>query len=156
MPALIRQTGNERFGYDAFRRLIQFFGKVALGVGDAFRRPVEGNQVERQRESGRDLEADDLNELGTAFWGSCWRHTGRRFPQIPMNNWKSRSSRFSAPGTEACVDYRREFKITPAMANGTAVNIVTMVFGNVGDDSATGVGFTRNPGTGENHFTAST
>jgi pyruvate,orthophosphate dikinase len=78
-------------------------------------------------------------------------NTGKPFPRTPTSNSKSRSRRvFRSWNGKRAIDYRKQFKITKEMANGTAVNVCTMVFGNMGNDSGTGVGFTRNPGTGEN------
>ena len=79
--------------------------------------------------------------------------TGRPFPEDPYQQLEiAIKAVFNSWMGKRAVDYRREFHITPDMANGTAVNVVTMVFGNLGNDSATGVAFTRNPGTGENHL----
>jgi len=148
----IKATGDERFGYDAYRRFIQLFGKVALGVPDeAFDK--EFNQVKEAAHAKQDVDltAADLKEMSERFLKVVEEHTGKPFPSDPMvqleiavkavfNSWTGRRA----------VDYRKQFHITPEMANGTAVNVCTMVFGNRGNDSATGVGFTRNPGTGEN------
>ncbi|MGY6215709.1 pyruvate, phosphate dikinase [Methylolobus aquaticus] len=154
LQGLIAQTQNERFGYDAYRRFIQLFGKVALGVPDElFDRQFD--EVKRQAGVKADigLNAAHLKDIAERFLIVVKEHTGKPFPedvyeqleiaiQAVFNSWMGKRA----------VDYRREFHITPEMANGTAVNVVTMVFGNMGDDCATGVGFTRNPGTGENEM----
>ncbi|MEA1050242.1 pyruvate, phosphate dikinase [Lamprobacter modestohalophilus] len=148
----IKATGDDRFGYDSYRRFIQLFGKVALGVSDeAFDKEFNAVKEAAHAKQDVDLSAADLKEMSERFLKVVEEHTGKPFPADPMiqleiavkavfNSWMGRRA----------VDYRNQFHITPEMANGTAVNICTMVFGNRGNDSATGVGFTRNPGTGEN------
>ncbi|CAK0759312.1 Pyruvate, phosphate dikinase [Gammaproteobacteria bacterium] len=154
LRALIAQTGNERFGYDAYRRFIQLFGKVALGVPDKeFDQPLEEIKRDRKASSDVDLTAEDLAEVASRFLAVVEKHTGQAFPEDPNEQLRiAIQAVFNSWMGKRAVDYRREFKITPEMANGTAVNICTMVFGNMGNDSATGVAFTRNPGTGENEF----
>jgi len=152
LHGLIAQTGNERFGYDAYRRFIQLFGKVALGVPDE---KFDEHFEEIKRRAGVKvdigLSADDLKEISERFRKVVQEHTGRPFPEDVYEQLRiSIQAVFNSWMGKRAVDYRREFKITPSMANGTAVNVVTMVFGNMGPDSATGVGFTRDPGTGEN------
>jgi len=152
LQGLIRQTANERFAYDAYRRFIQLFGKIALGVPDEHfdeRMAV----VKRKYGARSDLELDaaHLKELAAEFLEIVKRHSGKPFPQDPHEQLEiAVGAVFRSWMGKRAVDYRRQFKITPQMANGTAVNICTMVFGNMGSDSGTGVGFTRNPGTGEN------
>jgi len=152
LAGLIRQTGNERFGYDAYRRFIQLFGKVALGIHDEkFDEPFEEIKKREGVKADIGLSADHLREISEVFLEVVRHETGRPFPsnvyeqleiaiRAVFNSWLGKRA----------IDYRREFHITPDMANGTAVNVCTMVFGNMGSSSATGVGFTRNPGTGEN------
>src|SRR5512139_2917300 len=154
LAGLIRRTGNERFGYDAWRRLIQLFGKVALGVPDAlFDEQFEAVKGRVGVKHDVMLGADELREIGERFLQVVQRHTGRPFPSDPYEQLEiAIKAVFNSWLGKRAIDYRREFGITPAMANGTAVNVVTMVFGNMGNDSATGVGFTRNPATGENHL----
>ncbi len=152
LEGLISQTGKERFGYDAYRRFIQLFGKVALGVPDQLF-DTEFEAVKRKAGVSVDvgLEADHLKEISQRFLAVVQKHTGRPFPEDPYEQLEiAIKAVFNSWMGKRAVDYRREFHITPEMANGTAVNIVTMVFGNMGNDCATGVGFTRNPGTGEN------
>ena len=154
LAALIEETSDPRFAYDAYRRFIQLFGKVALGIEDE-KFDAHFNAVKRYAGIKADvaLSADQLQEISELFLQVVHEETGKPFPedvyeqleiaiQAVFNSWLGRRA----------VDYRREFHITPDVANGTAVNIVTMVFGNMGDDCATGVGFTRNPGTGINEM----
>jgi pyruvate,orthophosphate dikinase len=152
LAGLIRRTGNERFGYDAWRRFIQLFGKVAMGVPDELF-DEQFNAVKDRAGVKADvaLGADHLREIGERFLGAVQQYTGRPFPSDPYEQLEiAIKAVFDSWTGKRAIDYRREFKITPDLANGTAVNVMTMVFGNMGDDSATGVGFTRNPGTGEN------
>jgi pyruvate,orthophosphate dikinase len=148
----IRATGDARFGYDAYRRFIQLFGKVALGVPDtAFDAEFEVVKEAAHAKQDVDLSANDLKEVTERFLKVVETHTGHPFPSDPYRQLEiAIKAVFNSWGGKRAVDYRRQFHITPDMANGTAVNVVTMVFGNRGDDSATGVAFTRNPGSGEN------
>jgi len=152
LKGLIRQTANERFAYDAYRRFIQLFGKIALGVGNEH---FDERMTAIKRKYGArldlDLEAKHLRELAEEFLAIVKHHTGKPFPQDPYEQLEiSVAAVFRSWMGKRAVDYRKQFKITKDMANGTAVNVCTMVFGNMGNDSGTGVGFTRNPGTGEN------
>jgi pyruvate,orthophosphate dikinase len=148
----IRSTGDARFGYDAYRRFIQLFGKVALGVPDAaFDHELEAVKEAAHAKQDVDLSAHDLKEVSERFLKVVEAHTGHPFPSDPYRQLEiAIKAVFNSWGGKRAVDYRKQFHITPDMANGTAVNVVTMVFGNRGDDSATGVAFTRNPGSGEN------
>ncbi len=152
IKGLISQTKNERFGYDAYRRFIQLFGKVALGVPDEkFDKHFEEVKKRAGVKVDVGLNTSDLQEISERFLGVVKEHTGRPFPEDVFEQLEiSIKAVFNSWMGKRAIDYRREFKITPAMANGTAVNVVTMVFGNMGNDCATGVGFTRDPGTGEN------
>jgi pyruvate,orthophosphate dikinase len=156
LQGLIEQTGNERFGYDAYRRFIQLFGKVALGVPEAeFDAEFEAVKQAAGVKQDVGLTAANLAEIAERFLAVVERVTGRPFPADPYAQLEiAIKAVFNSWMGKRAVDYRREFKITPEMANGTAVNVVAMVFGNMGDEgdnwSATGVGFTRDPGTGEN------
>ena len=154
LQGMIEQTGNPRFAYDAYRRFIQLFGKVALGVPDKrFDEQLEEIKKKAGAKTDVQLKQEDLKEAGERFLAVIEEETGSPLPadvfeqlevavKAVFNSWMGRRA----------VDYRREFGITPDIANGTAVNIVAMVFGNMGNDSATGVAFTRDPGTGENVF----
>ncbi|MDX1345556.1 MAG: pyruvate, phosphate dikinase, partial [Sedimenticolaceae bacterium] len=148
----IAQTGDPRFAYDAWRRFIQLFGKVAMGVPDElFDKQFEEVKAQAHVTEDVGLSADNLREICDRFLKVFEKHTGRPFPQDPYEQLEiAIQAVFRSWMGKRAVDYRREFNITPDMANGTAVNICTMVFGNRGNDSATGVAFTRNPATGEN------
>ena len=154
LQGLIAQTGNERFAFDAWRRFIQLFGKIALGVPDE---PFDAAMTALKRRVGAsqdvDLSEEHLAELADQFAAIVQKHTGQPFPEDPAQQLEiAIGAVFRSWNGKRAIDYRKQFKITKEMANGTAVNICTMVFGNMGDDSGTGVGFTRNPGTGENQI----
>jgi pyruvate, orthophosphate dikinase len=154
IKGLIKQTKNERFAWDAYRRFIQLFGKIALGIADEH---FDGKMAEVKGRYGAkqdvDLKAEHLKELADAFLAIVHAHSGKPFPQDPYEQLEiAVKAVFRSWNGKRAIDYRKQFKITPAMANGTAVNVCTMVFGNMGNDSGTGVGFTRNPGTGENQI----
>ena len=151
LKGLIAQTGNERFTWDAYRRFIQLFGKIAMGLPDEEFDTVMA-AIKRKHGAVHDVElnTDALQELTQGFLAVYRERTGRPLPADPYEQLEhSIQAVFQSWNGKRAVDYRRQFRITPAMANGTAVNVCTMVFGNMGDDSATGVGFTRNPATGE-------
>ncbi|HEX8964734.1 MAG TPA: pyruvate, phosphate dikinase [Rhodocyclaceae bacterium] len=152
LKGLIKQTKNERFAWDAYRRFIQLFGKIAMGVADEhFDEKMNEIKAKYKAKQDVELKAEQLKELTQEFLGVYQRHTGKTFPQDPYEQLEiAIKAVFRSWNGKRAIDYRKQFKITPAMANGTAVNICTMVFGNMGNDSGTGVGFTRNPGTGEN------
>ncbi|MBY0576984.1 MAG: pyruvate, phosphate dikinase [Gallionellaceae bacterium] len=152
LKGLIKQTSNERFAYDAYRRFIQLFGKIALNISDEH---FDERMAAIKRKYGApldvDLNVDHLKELTGEFLGIVERQTGKPFPQDPYEQLEiSVGAVFGSWMGKRAVDYRKQFRITKDQAYGTAVNICTMVFGNMGNDSGTGVGFTRNPGTGEN------
>ena len=152
LPGLIKLTGNERFARDAYRRFIQLFGKVALGISDEkFDKPFDAIKKREGLTEDTELSADHFREIGDLFLDVVRNETGNPFPEDVYEQLQlSVKAVFQSWLGKRAIDYRHEFKITANMANGTAVNIQTMVFGNMGDDCATGVGFTRNPGTGEN------
>lgn len=141
VQGLIDQTGDSRFAYDTYRRFIQLFGKVVLRVNDEkFPKMFDEKMA----------TAEDLKATVEKFKEICQNETGEPFPDDPYDQLnRAVAAVFESWNTKRCVDYRREFKIGPDIANGTAVNVVTMVFGNMGSDSGTGVVFTRDPGTGE-------
>lgn len=149
---LIKQTENERFGYDAYRRFIQLFGKVALGVPDEkFDEVFEEIKQRVGVKVDVGLKATELKEISERFLNVVNETLKKPFPEDVYEQLEiAIKAVFNSWMGKRAIDYRREFKITPEMANGTAVNVVTMVFGNMGNDCATGVGFTRDPGTGEN------
>ncbi len=152
LSGMIAQTHNERFGYDAYRRFIQLFGNIALDVPNGlFDEQFEAVKGEEGVSVDVDLTAENLREISERFLRVVKQYTGRDFPDGPMEQLEiAIKAVFNSWMGKRAIDYRREFNITEDMANGTAVNVQTMVFGNMGDDCATGVAFTRNPGTGEN------
>ncbi|MFA6016226.1 MAG: pyruvate, phosphate dikinase [Gallionellaceae bacterium] len=152
LQGLIKQTNNPRFAYDTYRRFIQLFGKIALNIKDEYFDECMST-IKRKYGAAQDLDLDveHLQELTQEYLAIVQRQSGKAFPQDPFEQLEiSVGAVFGSWMGKRAVDYRRQFKITKDMANGTAVNVCTMVFGNMGNDSATGVGFTRNPGTGEN------
>lgn len=152
LKGLIADTKNERFCYDAYRRFIQLFGKVALGVPDElFDAEFESVKKRARVSQDVDLSAQQLSEICSLFLQVVRQYTEKPFPDDPYEQLEiAIKAVFHSWMGKRAIDYRREFKITPDMADGTAVNIVAMVFGNMDNNSATGVGFTRDPGTGEN------
>ncbi len=152
IEGLIQITSDGRFAYDAYRRFIQLFGKIALGLDEK----IFDHILNRTKEKAKavydtDLDADHLKDICERYLTLIRKETGSPFPEDPMVQLKlAIEAVFRSWMGKRAVDYRREFNVTPEMANGTAVNICTMVFGNMGFDSATGVAFTRDPGTGEN------
>ncbi len=152
LPGLIKLTGNERFAWDAYRRFIQLFGKVALGIADEkFDKPFDDIKKREGVTADIDLTAEHLHEISDIFLEVVNSETGKPFPEDVYEQLElSIKAVFNSWMGKRAVDYRREFHITSDMANGTAVNVQAMVFGNMGEDCATGVGFTRNPATGEN------
>ena len=154
LEGLIAQTANERFGYDAYRRFIQLFGKVALGVPDEkFDKIFEDVKRKAGVKLDIGLSTENLKEISQRFLQAVNEHTGKPFPEDVYEQLEiAIKAVFNSWMGKRAIDYRREFNITPQLANGTAVNVVAMVFGNMGNDSATGVAFTRDPGTGENIF----
>jgi len=152
LQSLIKLTKNARFSYDAYRRFLQLFGKIALGVDDKY---FDEAMAAMKKKVGVtqdvDLSAENLSTLAEQFIKIIETRTGQPFPEDPYKQLEiSIAAVFRSWNGKRAIDYRRQFKITKDMASGTAVNICTMVFGNMGNDSGTGVGFTRNPGTGEN------
>ncbi|QFY07314.1 pyruvate, phosphate dikinase [Nonomuraea phyllanthi] len=137
--------GNDRFAWDSYRRLIQMFGKTVLGIdGELFERALDGLKGRRQ---DTDLDAGELQGLVETFKGIVREQTGRDFPTDPREQMRlAVMAVFDSWNAPRAILYRRQERIPADL--GTAVNIVAMVFGNVGDDSGTGVAFTRDPGSG--------
>ncbi|WP_405237900.1 pyruvate, phosphate dikinase [Lentisalinibacter orientalis] len=154
LRGLIAQTGDERFAWDAYRRFIQLFAKVALGIPDeAFDAEFVAAKERAGISADVDLSATALADICLRFLAIVERETGRAFPDDPVEQLElAVKAVFGSWMGRRAVDYRREFNITPEQANGTAVNVMAMVFGNLGEDSATGVAFTRYPDTGENRL----
>src|SRR5262249_28567946 len=146
---LAKQAGNERFAWDSYRRLIQMFGKTVLGIdGDAFEHAIEAAKQAKGTKDDLDLDAADLSELVETFKGIVREHSGRDFPQQPREQMDlAIGAVFESWNADRAILYRRQERIPADL--GTAVNVMAMVFGNLGMDSGTGVAFTRDPGTGQ-------
>jgi pyruvate,orthophosphate dikinase len=143
-----KSGGNERFAWDSYRRLIQMFGKTVCDVpGEQFEDAIDEAKRARGTTSDLDLDADDMRNLVDAFKAVFAKHTGREFPQDPKEQMDlAINAVFNSWNAERAVLYRRQERIPADL--GTAVNIVAMVFGNLGADSGTGVAFTRDPASG--------
>ena len=146
---LIQQTSSERFAYDAYRRFVQMFGKVVLGVrGDAFESMIRERKEKSGVKSDIELDTKTLASLVQEFKSLIRKETGQDFPEDPATQLQMAvAAVFRSWNGHRAVVYREANKIPETL--GTAVNIQTMVFGNMGPDSGTGVCFTRNPSTGE-------
>ena len=146
---MVKLTGDERFVYDAYRRLVQMFGSVVLDIPDEpFEEALDALKKRRGVASDTDLKAEDWKELTETFKQIVRKHKGFDFPQDPLVQLKMATEAvFKSWNGKRAVDYRNAAGIAHDL--GTAVNIVTMVFGNMGWDSGTGVAFTRDPATGE-------
>ncbi|MBW2710213.1 MAG: pyruvate, phosphate dikinase, partial [Deltaproteobacteria bacterium] len=154
VKGMINISKNERFVYDLYRRLIQLFGNIALDIKDEdFSIIFDDIKKESKVEEDVDMDAAALKKTCDRFLDVVEKKSGKPFPQDPYVQLNMAvEAVFGSWMGKRAIDYRREFKITKEMANGTAVNICTMVFGNMGNDSATGVAFTRDPANGENRF----
>jgi len=160
LQALIDLTGNERFALDAYRRFIQMFGDVVMGISDTDKHGHEFNPLhhamdevkrKRHRQLDNDLTTSEMAEVVEACKKCYKKYTRGDFPQDPMDQlYKGIGAVFGSWNTPRAVRYREINDIKGLL--GTAVNVQTMVFGNMGDDSGTGVAFTRDPATGENKF----
>ena len=150
VKGLAQQTANERFAFDSYRRFVQMFGKIVLDVpGDEFEEALEALRTERGVATDPELDADALRGLVETFKGIVKAHKGMEFPQDPRQQLRHAiEAVFRSWDGERARVYRKMEKIADDL--GTAVNVQTMVFGNKGDDSGTGVAFTRDPATGEN------
>ncbi len=148
LEGLAAQTANRRFAQDAYRRFVQLFGKIVLGVeGDKFEHVMEKFKGHGER-TDTDLSADELAQIAEEFKAIIKAEKGIDFPENPLDQLREAiAAVFNSWNGRRAVDYRRINKISDKL--GTAVNVQAMVFGNMGDDSATGVAFTRNPSTGE-------
>jgi pyruvate, orthophosphate dikinase len=146
---MVELTENERFVYDSYRRLIQMFGSVVLGISDeAFEEVLDRFKEEKGVENDTDLDADDLKDLTEEYKSVVKEAKGFDFPQDPVKQLElATKAVFDSWNAKRAIDYRRRANIPDDL--GTAVNIVTMVFGNTGWESGTGVAFTRDPQTGE-------
>ncbi|HEY0738873.1 MAG TPA: pyruvate, phosphate dikinase [Herpetosiphonaceae bacterium] len=146
---IAKLTDNPRFAADAYRRFVQLFGKIVLGVdGEKFEHVMDEAKGHGQRQD-TDLNADELLEIADKFKAIILQEKGVQFPDDPMEQLREAiAAVFRSWFGRRAVDYRRLNKIADDL--GTGVNVQTMVFGNMGNDSATGVAFSRNPSTGEN------
>ncbi|HSW42325.1 MAG TPA: PEP/pyruvate-binding domain-containing protein, partial [Patescibacteria group bacterium] len=144
LAGLVALTGNERFGWDAYRRFVAMFGRIVLGVeGRKFDEPLEAKKAARGTKADTDLSAGDLRDLVTVFKQIVRDETGREFPTDPYEQLDlAIKAVFASWFGERAREYRKYNRIPDDL--GTAVNVVTMVYGNMGDDSGTGVAFTRN------------
>jgi len=149
VAGLAALTGNERFAYDAYRRFVQLFGRIVLGVkGDGFEHALEAAKARAGAKTDADLSVESLKELMTRFKAIVQEGTGAPFPTDPYKQLElAIQSVFSSWNGKRAIDYRNFNRISHDL--GTAVSVQTMVFGNMGTDSGTGVAFTRNPSTGE-------
>ena len=149
---LAKATGNERFAYDAYRRLINMFGDVVMGVHhEHFEHAFEELKRKHRAELDTDVPAEGLKELCELYKQVYQRHVGDVFPQNPFKQLElAVEAVFKSWNADKAITYRRIEGI--AGLHGTAVNVQSMVYGNMGDESGTGVAFTRNPSTGENKF----
>jgi pyruvate,orthophosphate dikinase len=158
VQGVIAATGNPRFAYDCYRRFVSMYGDVVLGCneggdieGDVFEDRLEAMKEARGAAFDTDLTADDLKQLVAEFKAAVKETTGGDFPDDPRAQlWGAISAVFGSWGNDRAVAYRRMYGIPDDW--GTAVNVQTMVYGNTGDESGTGVAFTRNPASGENEF----
>jgi len=163
IPGLIAKTGNPRFVYDAYRRLIMMYSDVVMEKAAGVE-PEEGQGIRQQLDrmldevkekggyaSDADISAEDLEDLANRFKAKVKEVLGKEFPDDPKEQlWGGIGAVFSSWNGKRAISYRRIEGIPDDW--GTAVNVQAMVFGNMGDDSATGVAFTRNPATGDNKF----
>ncbi|MCL2463716.1 MAG: pyruvate, phosphate dikinase [Micrococcales bacterium] len=146
---LAAAAGNERFAWDSYRRLIQMFGRTVQGIdADKFAEALDAAKVAKGVKADVDLDAEDLKALVDTFKKIVLDETGKPFPQEPRDQMdQAIIAVFGSWNTDRAKIYRRREHISDEL--GTAVNIVAMVFGNLGDDSGTGVAFTRDPATGK-------
>ena len=158
VQGLIEKTNNPRFAYDSYRRFVQMYGDVVLGLQpedkrelDPFEIIIDKKKKAHGLEQDTELTAEHLKELVAEFKAAIKKHTGKDFPQDPMEQlWGAIGAVFDSWNNERAIIYRKINNIPGEW--GTAVNVMSMVFGNMGDDSGTGVAFTRDPATGENMF----
>jgi pyruvate,orthophosphate dikinase len=152
VEGLAKKTGNPRFAYDSYRRLIDMFGSTAMGCEhEAFEHEIHTLKNEKKVKLDTELTADDLKELVKRYKAVYKKHVKDDFPQDPKKQLMlSINAVFNSWNGNKAIEYRRIERISGL--KGTAVNVQAMVFGNMGDTSGTGVAFTRDPNTGENVF----
>jgi pyruvate,orthophosphate dikinase len=151
VQGLAQAAGNERFAYDSYRRFVSMYSDVVLGVAHAeFEKLLEARKAQRGAEADTELDADDL-EILVGQYKQLVKSKGKPFPEDPEEQlWGAIAAVFDSWNIERAVHYRKLHGIPDSA--GTAVSVVAMVYGNMGDDSGTGVVFTRNPSTGERHL----
>jgi len=158
VAGLAARSGNPVFAWDSYRRFVQMFSDVVLGIGPApgehvspFTRELEDLKRARAVQTVMELEASDLQELVATFKTIVKRRTGEDFPDDPVDQlWAAIGAVFGSWNNDRAIAYRQMSGIPSEW--GTAVNVMAMVFGNLGEDSGTGVAFTRDPATGEKRF----
>lgn len=158
VQGLITQSGNDRFGWDSYRRFVQMYGDVVMGLKpeskeeeDPFEVIIDEMKERKGVNLDTDLSADDLKELVQLFKDAIKKTTGKEFPTDPWEQlWGAVSAVFGSWNNQRALTYRKLNNIPADW--GTAVNVQSMVFGNMGDDCATGVAFTRDPATGNPMF----
>ncbi|HXG13479.1 MAG TPA: pyruvate, phosphate dikinase [Gemmataceae bacterium] len=158
LRGLIEKTGNERFGWDSYRRFVQMYGDVVLGMKpqskteiDPFEQIMDELKHARGVELDTQLDVNDLKELVKRFKKAVKERTGKDFPEdVDEQMWGAIAAVFDSWNNERAIVYRRQYGYPHDW--GTAANICSMVFGNMGDDCCTGVAFTRDPATGEKEF----
>ncbi|OGI01943.1 MAG: pyruvate, phosphate dikinase [Candidatus Melainabacteria bacterium GWF2_37_15] len=152
IKGVINLTQNERFAYDSYRRFLTMFGSVVLDIErHHFEKELDIIKAEQGVKLDTEVNAEGLKKLIPVYKNIIKEHSGKEFPQDPYTQLQlAIEAVFSSWNIPRAVAYRNHYKIDHRY--GTAVNVQTMVFGNMGDDSATGVSFTRNPSTGENEF----
>ncbi|HZS28829.1 MAG TPA: pyruvate, phosphate dikinase, partial [Candidatus Angelobacter sp.] len=152
VQALAKKSGNERFAYDSYRRLIQMYGNVVLDIEkSAFEEVFDGQKHKKGVKLDTELTAADLKEVIAEYKKVVKQHTGHDFPQNPLEQLAgARDAVFRSWNNDRAKVYRRINNISDDL--GTAVNVQAMVFGNLGETSGTGVGFTRNPANGDKEF----
>lgn len=152
VQGLARSTGNARFAYDAYRRFIQMYGDVVLGVPPAsFEQLLRSKRLTQGVQSDAELNEESLRNLAEEYKSLVRKSAGTDLPRDPRDQlWGAIRAVWRSWNGKKAIDYRRVNKIADDI--GTAVNVQTMVFGNLGDDSGSGVAFTRNPSTGEHKF----
>ncbi len=150
---LTEKTSNERFAYDAYRRFIQMFGNVVMNIeGSEFEELLSEEKKARGAEQDTDLTADDLKELVEKYKALVKEKKGMDFPQDPLAQLKMGIEAVFGSWNNDRANLYRKLNHVPKEINGTAVNVQSMVYGNKGETSGTGVCFSRNPSTGENKF----
>jgi pyruvate,orthophosphate dikinase len=152
LTGLIKKTDNERFGYDNYRRFIAMFGNVVLGIDkDIFEDVITRKKKQRKIRQDTSLSVDDFKSIIKSFKRIVKDKSGEEFPEDPWQQLEmSRDAVFRSWNNPRAITYRKLNELPGDL--GTAVNIQTMVYGNMGDTSATGVGFTRNPASGDKEF----